>query len=102
MPARQTYGDTTLLREVIETIIDQETPSLLHTLHTTEMVIHNYKARLRILYTQIVKAAAGIHHSTASDYVQDLNTQMSTLAIRYSPSKIDSLMKSMGRLYFTE
>ncbi|MCJ1389983.1 hypothetical protein MMC18_002841 [Xylographa bjoerkii] len=94
MPARQTYGDVALLREVVEQIIGTETPSLLEALHATEMVLHNYKQQLRALCMEIVNATSGP--------VQALTAQMSTLAIMNTPNEIDNLMRNMGRLYLTD
>ncbi|MCJ1284581.1 hypothetical protein MMC26_003914 [Xylographa opegraphella] len=94
VPARQTYGDTDMLREIVEQIIGAETPSLLEALHAVEMVIQNYKAQLRALVMQILNATARQEEVAVA--------QMSTLIIRNTPDEIDTLMQSMGRLYLTE
>ncbi|MCJ1314748.1 hypothetical protein MMC15_000060 [Xylographa vitiligo] len=93
IPARQTYGDTDLLREIVEQIIDTETPSLLEALYAAEMVIQNYKSQLRALVMQILTAASGRGEVPVA--------QMSTLIIRNTPDEIDTLMQNLGRLYLT-
>ncbi|MCJ1380176.1 hypothetical protein MMC17_003279 [Xylographa soralifera] len=94
IPTRQTYGDTDLLREIVEQIIGTETPSLLEALHAAEMVIQNYKSQLRALCLQIISATSGPGPT--------LEAQMSTLIIRNTPDEIDNLMRGIGRLYLTE
>ena len=93
IPARQIYGNTELLREVVEQLISTETPSLLEALHAAEMVIQNYKSQLRALVMQILNVASGPTEVPTA--------RMSTLIIRNTPDEIDDLMQCMGRLYLT-
>ncbi|MCJ1404776.1 hypothetical protein MMC11_008002 [Xylographa trunciseda] len=94
LPPRQTYGDTTLLSEVVEEIIGTESPSLLETLHATEMIIHNYKTQLKALCLEVINAMSG--------RAEAVEAQLTTLTIRNTPNEIDSLMRDMGRMYLTE